>query len=206
MSKNKPLDLKTKQIKIALNSSHTCTLKIAKYLQTIEESEAYKPDFESVFDYAFLRFGFKKSYTYKLLQISPLITNEFKTVLDDDRQSYSAAQLIELCSCRNSATLWHEIVEKGLINSSMPAKEIRAVIKAYKQKNKPSTVDDGTITLAKVNKATKAYILKISQLLQEINTGETIFMDNLGEEKASAYIKKDKDQTEISMLLKSEEK
>ena len=138
-----------------INQYHAITKRAIFGISMILENIAEYPSayfensgFNSIADYAETMFGYKKSYTYKLIKISKfisikdikgenvipvksLINNEINTdyifdvVKDEDGFEFSPSQLLELIP------LTKEQIEENIkiLDSSLTCKELRSIVK-----------------------------------------------------------------------------
>ena len=116
---------------------------IAEYPSTYFENSKYS----SIADYAEERFGYKKSYTYKLIKISKFISIKsingeklsvsdlindklevdysFESIADNDGFEYSPSQMLELIPLTNNQFV--ENIKE--LDSSLTCKELRSIVK-----------------------------------------------------------------------------
>ena len=109
--------------------------RVAVILARIEDSKCYEQDgFESVHDYAFQIFGWKKANSYAMLKVGReyIDGKTYESILPHETgNDYSTSQLQALLPLK-SVELAKRLAEKEEINPSMTVAQIKAVVKEYK--------------------------------------------------------------------------
>ena len=135
--KNKKLISHTKAIEKLLTSTKRNLFEISARLLVIRNENLFKDDgFKDVFDYAYKMFGYKKNMVYKMTTAAEKFIEQspqdkgYVSILIHDKEDYTVSQLIELNSIEPDEAI--RLDEQELINPSMSTKEIREVVKSYK--------------------------------------------------------------------------
>ena len=115
--------------------------KVATILVKIDDAKCYEQDgFESVQDYALQVFGWKQATTYAMLRIGReyIDGKTLESVLPhSEGNDYSNSQLQALLPLKSVETA-KALAEQDIINPEMTVKEIKKVVKDYKNGNSNS--------------------------------------------------------------------
>lgn len=134
--KNKKLSEQTKAIGNLINDTKRSIFEISARLLIIRNENLFKDDFKDVFEYAEKLFGYKKNMVYKLMTTAEKFIEEnpqgagYVSILVHDDRDYTVSQLIELNSIESDEAI--KLDELEVISPDMTTKEIREVVKAYK--------------------------------------------------------------------------
>ena len=135
--KNQKLDAHTKAIRNLLYDTKRSIFEISARLLIIRNEHLFEDDnFKDVFDYAQKLFGYKKSMVYKLMTTAEKFIEQspqgegYVSILVHDDRDYTVSQLIELNSIETDEAI--KLDELEVISPDMSTKEIREVVKAYK--------------------------------------------------------------------------
>ena len=142
--KNKSLNSATKKIVTLVNKTKKSLIEIATILNTVYENKSYKDDgFENIAEYTEKCFGFKKVFTYNLININKFIGDNGECLIPNEYSTeYSASQLQELIPL--DLDIVSELAEIDEINPLMTTKEIREIVKDLKSKNNSETSSEET--------------------------------------------------------------
>ena len=134
---NKKLLQHTKAIEKLMTATKRNMFEISARLLVIRNEELFIDDgFKDVFDYAEKLFGYKKNMVYKLTTAAEKFIEQspqgkgYVSILTHDNADYTVSQLIELNSLEPDTAV--ELDKKEVISPDMTTKEIREVVKAYK--------------------------------------------------------------------------
>ena len=134
---NKKLLQHTKAIEKLMTATKRNMFEISARLLVIRNEELFADDgFKDVFDYAEKLFGYKKNMVYKLTTAAEKFIEQspqgkgYVSILTHDNADYTVSQLIELNSLEPDTAV--ELDKKEVISPDMTTKEIREVVKAYK--------------------------------------------------------------------------
>lgn len=112
--------------------------KVAAILTKIDDSKCYEQDgFESVHDYTNKVFGWKKANSYAMLKVGReyIDGKTLESVLPHETgNDYSTSQLQALLPLKSVDTV-KELAEREEISPAMSVREIKEVVKAYKNKD-----------------------------------------------------------------------
>ena len=136
--KNEKLTVYTNAIFDLMEKSKRNMFEIAVRLLVISKEKLYEDDnYKDVFDFAFKVLGYKKNFVYKLttsaekyIEYGKSEDGGYTSILAHDNKDYTVSQLIELNSIESDTAL--ALNENGVISPEMTTKEIRGVIKDYK--------------------------------------------------------------------------
>lgn len=134
---NKKLLQHTKAIEKLMTATKRNMFEISARLLVIRNENLFADDgFKDVFDYAEKLFGYKKNMVYKLTTAAEKFIEQspqgkgYVSILTHDNADYTVSQLIELNSLEPDTAV--ELDKKEVISPDMTTKEIREVVKAYK--------------------------------------------------------------------------
>lgn len=134
---NKKLASHTKAIEKLMNATKRNMFEISARLLVIRNENLFEDDgFKDVFDYAEKLFGYKKNMVYKMTTTAEKFIEQSPTgkgyvsILTHDNEDYTVSQLIELNTLEPDTAL--KLDEQEVISPDMSTKEIREVVKAYK--------------------------------------------------------------------------
>ena len=138
---NKALNSATKKIVTLVNKTKKSLIEIATILNTVYENKSYKDDgFENIAEYTEKCFGFKKVFTYNLININKFIGDDGECLIPNGHfTEYNASQLQELIPL--SLNIVSELAETEEITPLMTTKEIREVVKNYKHSKEEDSVE-----------------------------------------------------------------
>lgn len=127
----------TKAIEKLMTSTKRNMFEISARLLVIRNENLFEKDgFKDVFDYAEKLFGYKKNMVYKMTTTAEKFIEkdatgkEYVSILTHENEDYTVSQLIELNSLEpDTAT---KLDELEVISPKMSTKEIREVVKVYK--------------------------------------------------------------------------
>ena len=129
----------TKAIEKLMTATKRNMFEISARLLVIRNENLFEKDgFKDVFDYAEKLFGYKKNMVYKMTTTAEKFIEkdatgkEYVSILihENENEDYTVSQLIELNSLEpDTAT---KLDELEVISPKMSTKEIRKVVKAYK--------------------------------------------------------------------------
>ena len=138
---NKALNSATKKIVTLVNKTKKSLIEIATILNTVYENNSYKDDgFENIAEYTEKCFGFKKVFTYNLININKFIGDNGECLIPNEHSTeYSASQLQELIPL--NLNIVSELAETEEITPLMTTKEIREVVKNYKHSKEEDSVE-----------------------------------------------------------------
>lgn len=133
--KNKKLIAHTIAIEKLISGTKRNMFEIAARLLVIRNENLFEDDFKDVFDYASKMLGYKKSMVYKLITVAEKFIeqtekNGYNSIIAHVTEDYTVSQLIELNSIEPHEAF--RLDEHGVITPSMTTKQIREVVKAYK--------------------------------------------------------------------------
>lgn len=127
----------TKAIEKLMTSTKRNMFEISARLLVIRNENLFEKDgFKDVFDYAEKLFGYKKNMVYKMTTTAEKFIEkdatgkEYVSILTHDNEDYTVSQLIELNSLEPDMAT--KLDELEVISPKMSTKEIREVVKAYK--------------------------------------------------------------------------
>lgn len=134
---NRKLLQHTKAIEKLMTATKRNMFEISARLLVIRNEELFIDDgFKDVFDYAEKMFNYKKNMVYKLttaaekfIEASPE-GKGYVSILTHENADYTVSQLIELNSLEPTTAV--ELDKKEIISPDMTTKEIREVVKSYK--------------------------------------------------------------------------
>lgn len=139
--KNKKLAQHTKAIEKLMLATKRNMFEIAVRLNVIATEKLYEADeYKDVFDYANKVLGYKKNFVYKLVAVAEKFIDEaadgksYISIIAHENEDYSVSQLIELNSLEADTVSQLDASEE--ISPDMTTKEIREVVKAYKNGGK----------------------------------------------------------------------
>lgn len=139
--KNKKLAQHTKAIEKLMLATKRNMFEIAVRLNVIATEKLYEADeYKDVFDYANKVLGYKKNFVYKLVAVAEKFIDEsadgkgYISIIAHENEDYSVSQLIELNSLEADTVSQLDAEEE--ISPDMTTKEIREVVKAYKNGGK----------------------------------------------------------------------
>lgn len=139
--KNKKLAQHTKAIEKLMLATKRNMFEIAVRLNVIATEKLYEADeYKDVFDYANKVLGYKKNFVYKLVAVAEKFIDEaadgkgYISIIAHENEDYSVSQLIELNSLEADTVSQLDANEE--ISPDMTTKEIREVVKAYKNGGK----------------------------------------------------------------------
>jgi len=142
--KNKKLAQHTKAIEKLMVATKRNMFEIAVRLNVIATEKLYEADeYKDVFDYANRVLGYKKNFVYKLVAVAEKFIDEaadgkgYISIIAHENEDYSVSQLIELNSLEADTVSQLDANEE--ISPDMTTKEIREVVKAYKNGGKDET-------------------------------------------------------------------
>ena len=192
---NKALNSATKKIITLVNKTKKSLIEIATILNTVYQNKSYKDDgFENIAEYTEKCFGFKKVFTYNLININKFIGDNGECLIPNEYSTeYSASQLQELIPL--DLNIVSELAETEAITPLMTTKEIREVVKDYKPKNNSETSLEENETSSEKNEAsneeapykiiTKVEFRKESTLdgniIYYVNNGNDIMFESFSE-------------------------
>lgn len=134
---NKKLAQHTKAIEKLLTQTKRNMFEISARLLVIRNENLYSEDgFKDVFDYAEKMFDWKKNFVYKLSTAAEKYIEAsaegkgYVSIITHDNADYTVSQLIELNSLEPETAV--ELDKKALISPEMSTKQIREVVKSYK--------------------------------------------------------------------------
>lgn len=134
---NKKLLAHTKAIEKLMTATKRNMFEISARLLVIRNENLFESDgFKDVFDYAEKLFGYKKNMVYKLTTTAEKFIEKDKTgkeyvsILTHQNEDYTVSQLIELNTLEPDTATKLDKLE--VISPKMTTKEIREVVKAYK--------------------------------------------------------------------------
>lgn len=134
---NEKLAAHTNAIYELMTATKRNMFEIAARLLIINKEELYKDDnYKDVFDYANKVLGYKKNFVYKLTAaaekyIEHAATGDgYVSILVHDNSDYTVSQLIELNGVESDTAI--SLDENGVITPEMTTKEIREVVKDFK--------------------------------------------------------------------------
>lgn len=135
--KNEKLSEHTKAIDSLLSETKRNMFEISARLLIIKNENLFEEDgFKSIFEYAYKMFGYKNNMVYKLMTAAEKFIEEnprgegYVSILIHDNKDYTVSQLIELNSIESDEAI--KLDELEVISPDMTTKEIREVVKAYK--------------------------------------------------------------------------
>lgn len=127
----------TKAIEKLMTATKRNMFEISARLLVIRNENLFEKDgFKDVFDYAEKLFGYKKSMVYKMTTTAEKFIEkdatgkEYVSILTHENEDYTVSQLIELNSLEPDMAT--KLDELEVISPKMSTKEIREVVKAYK--------------------------------------------------------------------------
>ncbi|MGN0014175.1 MAG: hypothetical protein ACI37T_02015 [Candidatus Gastranaerophilaceae bacterium] len=178
---NKKLMQHTKAIEKLMTATKRNMFEISARLLVIRNENLFEDDgFKDVFDYAEQLFGYKKNMVYKLttaaekfIEASPT-GKGYVSILTHDNADYTVSQLIELNSLEPDTAV--ELDQQKYISPTMSTKEIREVVKSYKNGELDSgndeadgdenaAEDDGGAEMDKTTKLLESIAKNISKVL-----------------------------------------
>jgi hypothetical protein len=134
---NKKLLSHTKAIEKLMTATKRNMFEISARLLVIRNENLFEKDgFKDVFDYAEKLFGYKKNMVYKMTTTAEKFIEkdatgkEYVSILTHENEDYTVSQLIELNSLEPDTAI--KLDELEVISPKMLTKEIREVVKAYK--------------------------------------------------------------------------
>lgn len=134
---NKKLLQHTKAIEKLMTATKRNMFEISARLLVIRNENLFEQDgFKDVFDYAERMFGYKKNMVYKMTTTAEKFIEQSPTgkgyvsILTHENSDYTVSQLIELNSLEPDTAV--KLDEQEVISPDMSTKEIREVVKAYK--------------------------------------------------------------------------
>lgn len=134
---NKKLLQHTKAIEKLMTATKRNMFEISARLLVIRNENLFVDDgFKDVFDYAEKLFGYKKNMVYKLTTAAEKFIEQspqgkgYVSILTHDNADYTVSQLIELNTLEPDTAV--DLDKKEIISPDMTTKEIREVVKAYK--------------------------------------------------------------------------
>lgn len=146
--KNKKLAQHTKAIEKLMLATKRNMFEIAVRLNVIATEKLYEADeYKDVFDYANKVLGYKKNFVYKLVAVAEKFIDEaadgkgYISIIAHENEDYSVSQLIELNSLEADTVSQLDASEE--ISPDMTTKEIREVVKAYKNGGKVEEATEG---------------------------------------------------------------
>lgn len=135
--KNYKLKQQTKAIEKLMLNTKRSMFEIAIRLSVIQSDKLYEADgFKDVFDYADKVLSYKKNMVYKMVTVADKFIEEsadgkgYISIITHDDSDYTVSQLIELNSLDNDTVI--KLDENEVIEPDMTTKEIREVVKEYK--------------------------------------------------------------------------
>lgn len=185
---NKKLLQHTKAIEKLMTATKRNMFEISARLLVIRNENLFEDDgFKDAFDYAEKLFGYKKNMVYKLTTAAEKFIEQspqgkgYVSILTHDDADYTVSQLIELNTLEPETAA--ELDKKEIISPDMTTKEIREVVKAYKNgeidangdwvggedgegEEKPETVDKSEKLIATICKNLEK-LLKDERLTEE---------------------------------------
>lgn len=135
--KNEKLKSNTKAIESLMLSTKRNMFEIVARLLIIKKEELYIEDnFNDVFEYANVMFGYKRNMVYKMITVAEkyIETNPkggYISILSHDGDDYNISQLMELNVIECDTAI--KLNDMNIISPEMTTKEIREVVKNYKR-------------------------------------------------------------------------
>ena len=178
---NKALNSATKKIVTLVNKTKKSLIEIATILNTVYENKSYKDDgFENIAEYTEKCFGFKKVFTYNLININKFIGDNGECLIPNEHSTeYSASQLQELIPL--NLNIVSELAETEEITPLMTTKEIREVVKNYKHSKEEDSVEieaNGSDAIRTIDKI----ITKAEYRKENCSDGTVFYYINTGTE------------------------
>lgn len=134
---NKKLACHTRAIEKLMTATKRNMFEISARLLVIRNEKLFVDDgFKDVFDYAEKLFGYKKNMVYKLTTAAEKFIEQspegkgYVSILIHDNADYTVSQLIELNGIEPETAV--KLDKQEIISPDMTTKEIREVVKAYK--------------------------------------------------------------------------
>lgn len=183
---NKKLLQHTKAIEKLMIATKKNMFEISARLLIIKTENLYTDDeFKDVFDYAEKLLGWKKNMVYKMIVTAEKFIEQapdgkgYISILAHEDSDYTVSKLMEL-NTLEPATV-QELDEKQIISPDMTAREIREVVKAYKN----GEIDDngewieneddgGQKVDNKIEKIVNSIVKNIDKLLKDERIDETM--------------------------------
>lgn len=144
---DKALERHTKAIEKLMVGVKKNMVEIAVRLKDIKENALFEKDgYKDVFEYADKVLGYKKNTVYKMVTVADkfIVKTEdgksYISVIAHKDADYTVSQLIELGTLSREEAI--ELNTKLKIDPTMSAKDIREVVKEYKEQNKPTEEAD----------------------------------------------------------------
>lgn len=135
--KNEQLQAHTTAIFELMNATKRNMFEIAARLLVIRNENLFEADgYKDVFDYAAKVLDYKRNFVYKLTAAAEKFIeqnangNGYVSIIVHDDSDYTVSQLVELNSLENDTVI--ELDENGVIAPEMSTKEIREVVKDFK--------------------------------------------------------------------------
>lgn len=181
---NEALTKETRNYVNACNRGQKAVMDMAKAITNVKNKDLWKDDFESFADYYDKALGLKKAQAYKLIQGYEIYSRYQLT----DFNNTQCVALFKLDKAKGEKGV-KEALESGVINRSMPSKEIEAVVErivnpekvAAKEAEKEAKIEE----MKEKNEAAKeAEFQNIICQISVIGTG--VKVDTLGDFKLSA--------------------
>lgn len=134
---NKKLIAHTKAIEKLMTATKRNMFEISARLLVIRNENLFTDDgFKDVFEYAEKLFGYKKNMVYKLTTAAEKFIEQapegkgYISILAHETEDYTVSQLIELNAIEPDTAV--TLDRNEVINPKMTTKEIREVVKSYK--------------------------------------------------------------------------
>lgn len=134
--KNEKLAAHTQAIFALMTATKRNMFEIAVRLNVIASEKLYETDgYKDVFDYAAKVLGYKRNFVYKLTAAADKFIEAngnggYVSVIVHDESDYTVSQLIEMNSVETDMVI--ALDENGVITPEMSTKEIREVVKDFK--------------------------------------------------------------------------
>lgn len=135
--KNEALQAHTQAIFELMNATKRNMFEVAARLLVIRNEKLYEADgYKDVFDYAAKVLDYKRNFVYKLTNAAEKFIeqnasgNGYVSVIVHDDCDYTVSQLVELNSLESDTVI--ELDENSVIAPEMSTKEIREVVKDFK--------------------------------------------------------------------------
>ena len=191
--KNYKLRQHTKAIEKLMNATKRNMFEISARLLVIRNEDLFSDDgFKDVFEYAEKLFGYKKNMVYKLTTAAEKFIEQspqgkgYVSIITHDDVDYTVSQLIEL-NALEPDTATH-LDESGIIDPKMTTKEIREVVKRYKNGeideygNETETAEDETEAEGEETEAvdeTAKLLIETAANIEKILEDERIIKDTM---------------------------
>lgn len=134
--KNEQLRAFTNMLASEIANMHKYMIRASVVLAAIDASKCYEEDgFESIHDYTAHVLGIKKAQSYAILKVGKeyIDTNSMQSKLPHKGENdYTMTQLQALLPLKSVDTAI-EVANQGLINPDMTVKQIKAVVKDYRE-------------------------------------------------------------------------